>query len=482
MHFLVDSFRIFHKVAFVQITVSFNPGSKMKHDVIIIGGGVSGTALLYTLCKYTNVKSIGLIEKYSDFGLVNSSPLMNSQTLHFGDIETNYTLEKAKKVKRAADMVMNYLEHEKAVRGDEGIFIKVPKMVLAVGKDQVKTLRDRYPSFGHLFPKLKMIGKDEIGKIEPRILEGRDPDQELLALITEDGYTVDFRKLSHSFADNAKALNPDISIYMSTKVKKIIHEGGNYIIKTDKGEFKSSVVVVAAGSHSLIFAKSLGYGKSYSILSMSGSFYTVPKVLNSKVYTMQIPKLPFAAVHGDPEVHNEQITRFGPTAKPIFFLERYNYSTFWEYWKTFGISIKPVLSILKISSDRAIFNYLLKNVVYDLPWIGKRSFLKEIRKIVPKVRLKEIKFAKKVGGTRPQIINNTTKKLELGEAKILGENIIFNITPSPGASTCLGNAYEDTSKLMEFLSNRFTFENVLFEKDLVDRTLLLQEANENSLI
>jgi hypothetical protein len=35
---------------------------------------------------------------------------------------------------------------------------------------------------------------------------------------------------------------------------------------------------------------------------------------------------------------------------------------------------------------------------------------------------------------------------------------------------------------MEFLSNRFTFENVLFEKDLVDRTLLLQEANENSLI
>ena len=35
----------------------------MKHDVIIIGGGVSGTALLYSLCKYTNVKSIGLIEK-----------------------------------------------------------------------------------------------------------------------------------------------------------------------------------------------------------------------------------------------------------------------------------------------------------------------------------------------------------------------------------------------------------------------------------
>jgi malate dehydrogenase (quinone) len=439
----------------------------MKHDLIIIGGGVSGTALLYTLSKYTNLKNIGLIEKYSDFGLVNSSPRMNSQTLHFGDIETNYTLEKAKKVKKYADMVMHYLENEKAVKGDEGIFLKVPKMVLAVGKEQVKTLRERYPSFGQLFPKLKMIGREEIGKIEPRILEGRDPDQELLALITEDGYTVDFRKLSLSFVNNAKAVNPEISVYLSTKVEKLTRSGDNYRVVTDKGEFEAGAVIVTAGSHSLKFAKSLGYGKSFSILSMAGSFYTGPKVLNGKVYTMQVPKLPFAAVHGDPEVHNENITRFGPTAKPIFFLERYNYSTFWEYWKTFGLGIGPVKSILKISSDKVIFNYLLKNVVYDFPWIGKRSFLKEIRKIVPAVKLNEIKFARKVGGTRPQIINNETKKLELGEAKILGEKIIFNITPSPGASTCLGNAFEDTSKVMEFLSNRFTFNKADFEKDLV---------------
>jgi malate dehydrogenase (quinone) len=182
---------------------------------------------------------------------------------------------------------------------------------------------------------------------------------------------------------------------------------------------------------------------------------------------MQIPKLPFAAVHGDPEVHNENITRFGPTAKPIFFLERYNYSTFLEYWKTFGIGIGPIKSIIRISSDKVIFKYLLKNVFYDFPWIGKRSFLKEIKKIVPNIKLEEIKFARKVGGTRPQIINNETRKLELGEAKILGDKIIFNITPSPGASTCLGNAFEDTSRVTEFLGGSFNFDRAQFEKDLV---------------
>jgi malate dehydrogenase (quinone) len=439
----------------------------MKYDVIIVGGGVSGTALLYTLCKYTNVKKIGLIEKYSDFGTVNSAPAMNSQTLHFGDIETNYTIEKARKVKRSADMVMRYLETEKASKGDQKIFIKVPKMVLAVGREQVETLRKRFKPFGELFPNLRMIEKDEIGRIEPRILAGREPGQELLALITEDGYTVDFQKLSHSFVSNATTINPDIDVHLSTKVNNITRKENGYLLTTDKGEFEADAVIVAAGSHSLKIAKSLGYGKDFAILSMAGSFYTGPKVLNGKVYTMQVAKLPFAAVHGDPEVHDENVTRFGPTAKPIFFLERYNFSTFWEYWKTFGLGLRPVRSIIKISSDKTIFNYLLKNVVYDFPWFGKRSFLKEIKKIVPEIKLNEIRFARKVGGTRPQIINNNTRKLELGEAKIVGEKIIFNITPSPGASTCLGNAFEDAGKLMEFLGQKYTFNRDAFERDLV---------------
>lgn len=444
----------------------------MKHEILIVGGGVSGTALLYSLCKYTNVKDIGLIEKYDNFGLVNSAATMNSQTLHFGDIETNYTLEKARKVKKSADMVKNYLEDEKKIDSNNRIFIKVPKMVLAVGSDQVKTLSERFKSFSQLFPNLQKIGKEEIRKIEPRILDGRNPDEELLALLTSDGYTVDFGKLSLSFVKNAKQVNPDLSIYLSTRVLKIVKSGDSFKVLTDKGEFEANAVVVTAGSHSLKIAKSMGYGRNYSILSMAGSFFTAPKILNGKVYTMQVSKLPFAAIHGDPEVHNENVTRFGPTAKPIFLLERYNYKTFFEYWKTFGPGIKPVRSIFNIISDKVIFNYIIRNFIYDIPGFGKRSFLKEIRKIVPDIKVDEITFAKGVGGTRPQIINNTTRKLEMGEAKIVGDKIIFNITPSPGASTCLGNAFEDTMKIMDFLKNRFRFNKEQFENDLVLGTRL----------
>jgi len=182
---------------------------------------------------------------------------------------------------------------------------------------------------------------------------------------------------------------------------------------------------------------------------------------------MQVAKLPFAAIHGDPEVHSEQVTRFGPTAKPIFQLERHNMSTFTEYWKTFGFGLSPILSLLKIVSDKVLLSYIFMNFLYDLPFVGKRLFIKEVRKIVPSLKLDELRYAKGIGGTRPQIVNNTTRKLEMGEAKLCGEKIIFNITPSPGASTCLGNAYSDAGRIVEFLGNNHQFYKEAFEKDLM---------------
>ena len=79
-----------------------------QQDVVVIGGGISGTALLYMLARYTDLKKIALLEKYSTLASVNSHGRNNSQTLHCGDIETNYSLEKAIQVKASAAMVERY--------------------------------------------------------------------------------------------------------------------------------------------------------------------------------------------------------------------------------------------------------------------------------------------------------------------------------------------------------------------------------------
>ena len=98
-----------------------------------------------------------------------------------------------------------------------------------------------------------------------------------------------------------------------------------------------------------------------------------------------------------------------------------------------------------------------------MPIIGKILFIKEVRKIVPSMKLRDLKFARGYGGTRPQIIDITKKKLEFGEAKIKGDNIIFNVTPSPGASTCLKNAKDDAEIITKTLHKHF--DNKKFEED-----------------
>ncbi len=69
----------------------------------------------------------------------------------------------------------------------------------------------------------------------------------------------------------------------------------------------------------------MGHGTDYGCLPMAGSFYmTTKKILNGKVYMVQHPKLPFAALHGDPDILANGFTRFGPTALALPKLERYH--------------------------------------------------------------------------------------------------------------------------------------------------------------
>ena len=119
-----------------------------------------------------------------------------------------------------------------------------------------------------------------------------------------------------------------------------------------------------------------------------------------------------------------------------------------------------------ILSDLTILRYILRNFLYDVPFIGKRLFIREVRRIVPSMQLRHLEYAKGYGGIRPQIVNMKTRKLELGEAKIAGDRILFNITPSPGASTCLQNAEEDAAKIMEFLGDGYHFDKERFLRDL----------------
>jgi malate dehydrogenase (quinone) len=419
-----------------------NFDSEKTYDVAIVGGGITGTALLYTLSKYTNLKKIVLLEKYRELAHVNSNYDSNSQTLHFGDIETNYSLEKAAVVKKASSLLAGYTE-----KYAQDAILLTHKMVLAVGKEEVLELEKRYIEFQKLFPNFKKISRDEIFALEPNVIIGRNPQEQVLALMSDKGYALNYQKISQSFAKEALKQGKQAEVELGSEVLSVQHYGKLWKIKTNERVFIAKTVVFAAGPHSLIFAKSLGYGKKFGILPVAGSFYKAVGLLKGKIYTMQIKKLPFAAIHGDPNVNDPMETRFGPTAKVLPLLERHHWNTFGDFLKTSAFTLKGVLSILFIISDKTNFFYMLKNFFYDVPIFGKWLFLKEARKIVPMIKWNDLEYGTGLGGIRPQVVDTEKKKMEMGEAKIIEDGIIFDITPSPGASVCLENARKNAIEI-----------------------------------
>ncbi|EKD58810.1 MAG: hypothetical protein ACD_56C00045G0001 [uncultured bacterium] len=442
--------------------------STKKFKVAVLGGGITGTSIFYTLSKYTDIGSIALIEKCSKLGQINSRENNNSQTLHFGDIEANYSPEKARSTKESSAMVVRYLNSLGA--NGKGIYKKSHQMLLAVGNEEIETFEERFVNFKKLFPDFRKIGRQEIASIEPEIVRGRKIDEKIIAGLSENGYVVDFGALSKSFVQEAVRANEQAEVFLSTKVIDIKKISGGYEISTDKETFQAETVIVAMCSHSLLFAKSLGYGNEFSILPVGGNFYTSNrKMLNGKVYTMQSGKLPFAGVHGDPNIHSENETRFGPTANILPLLERNNFATIKDFFRSSMADARSSISFFKVISEKTLFIFLAKSLIYELPYFGPRAYAKLCQKIIPTISCKDFRNGKSEAGIRPQLIDNATGKLRMGEVEIVGDKIIFNISPSPGASVCLKNAKKNVLKVMEFFNGKYSFSKTLFDQDLKNR-------------
>jgi len=403
---------------------------QLMFDVAIVGGGITGSALFYMLGKYSDVKKVILFEK-NVIGSVNSHERNNSQTLHFGDIETNFSYEKAVKLRDAAEMVVAYLQNH------DGLSRKTKKMVIGVGDDEIRMLKHRYNHFKKIFPQLKKLSKDEIALIEPAVVEGRR--ENIIALCSDDGYAVNFRKLAQSFIDESTSARMVVSL---TSVVR-------HIKKTDEGYLLDNTaarsVVVSAGAHTLSFAHQLGYALDYILFPVAGGYYGARQVLRNKIYTLQDEHFPFAALHGDPDVDDGSFTRFGPTAKPIPLLERHVYASLKPF---LGISLsrKAVFSMFSFFRHKRLITFLLKNISFSIPFFGKYLFARNARKIVPLLKTTQL-IPLRDGGIRPQVFDTEKKQLLMGDVKVYGEHVIFNVTPSPAASVCLKNALDDMRRL-----------------------------------
>ena len=266
-------------------------------------------------------------------------------------------------------------------------------------------------------------------------------------------------------AQAQKVQDKIVDVKLSTEAKKLTRTENGFEVEVKGGEtLHCQCLVVSAGTYSLHLAQTMDKGKKFSVLPVSGSFYFAPEVLHGKVYTVQNPKLPFAAVHGDPDMTKPNVTRFGPTALMLPVLERFNAKTAVGFLESFHFTTGTAKTLFHLMKDKDIREFIYRNIGYEIPVHGKKTFLKEVQKIVPSMKVDDLDFADHTTGVRPQLIDEEKGELLMGAAKFSdGDGVIFNMTPSPGATSAFANAAEDLVTVTKYLGkniNQDSFKSV----------------------
>ena len=136
-------------------------------------------------------------------------------------------------------------------------------------------------------------------------------------------------------------------------------------------------------------------------------------------------------------------------------LERYKPASFWEFLRVLRLDWSVLAVFWQLFGVATIRNYILRNLLFEVPWLRRRLFLTDARKIVPGMQLSDLRFAEGYGGIRPQLIDKQNRKLMLGEVSIPAlPGLVFNVTPSPGGTCCLGNACRDLDAIEQRLGCR----------------------------
>ncbi|MBU1428832.1 NAD(P)/FAD-dependent oxidoreductase [bacterium] len=271
----------------------------MKTDVVIIGGGVIGTAIARELSRYR--LDITLIEKEEDVAMGTSKG--NSGIIHAGYDADFKTLKGQLNVK-------SNLQFDKLCRDLKIPFKRIGSLVVGFTKEDFNKLKDlKENGEKNGIKNLKIITDDELFKLEPNL----NP-QVKYALYAPAAGIISPYELTIALADNA-VIN-GAKVLLETEVKDIRIENGQVCgLLTNRGLIEIRVIINAAGLYADEMAK--GVGENFKIKPLKGEYQLFDKQWGNLVNHILFP-IPTKLSKGilvAPTVHNNLL--IGPNSYQV---------------------------------------------------------------------------------------------------------------------------------------------------------------------
>ena len=202
------------------------------YDVIIIGAGVVGAMIARKLARF-NI-SIALLEKENDVGNVTSNA--NSAIIHSGYDPVPGTLKAKLNVRGNA--MFDDIARELDVH-----FNRCGSLTVAINEEQLSMLHDLEKRSKENGVPVKILSKEEVLEIEPNI----NPEVVGALLAPTAGVIDPFNLVVHAVEN---AVDNGVELFLNQEVQDIKYLDNVFTVKTQDKEYRSKVVINAAGLYS----------------------------------------------------------------------------------------------------------------------------------------------------------------------------------------------------------------------------------------
>ena len=269
------------------------------YDVIIIGCGVTGAAVAYTLAGYD--LKVGIIERFNDVACGTTKA--NSAIMHAGydpapgKVMTPLNLRGIRLGKQIAEK----LDVE---------YRPLQSLVIAFNEHDMETVRTLYERGKANGVHVKILDHDEAMKAEPSL----NPEV-IGALWTDDSAIINPWEYATAMAEVAVVNGADL--FLENCVEKIIKNPNSLTVVTDKGEYEARYVVNAAGCHAADIMKMVGDDR-LTQTNYQGQYFVLDKAEGAKVNSVIFgcpDENGFKGILVSPTVHGNLIV--GPNSDPV---------------------------------------------------------------------------------------------------------------------------------------------------------------------
>ncbi|XP_064484723.1 L-2-hydroxyglutarate dehydrogenase, mitochondrial-like [Ornithodoros turicata] len=406
--------------------------TEKEYDIVIVGGGIVGTATARELIKRHPKLKFAIVEKEHVLAAHQSGH--NSGVIHAGIYYVPGSL-KARLCVRGLELSYKYFD-------DHNIpYKKCGKLIVAVTPDEIPrldVLQER--GIKNNVKDLKRVDAEEIRQVEPNCTG-------IEALWSPHTGIVDWGLVARSYGKDFQELGGDVVLNFPVRKLSIVAESQRSAkeaglthpvhVASDREAVRCRYLVTCAGLYSDKLAQMSGCDPEPRILPFRGEYLLLKpeksNLVNGNIYPVPDPRFPFLGVHYTPRMDGRVI--LGPNAVLAFRREGYRYT---------DINLPELFEAIKY---RGLRKLAMKHLGYGIKEYYKGIFIraqvKQLQRYIPKLKFEDV--TRGPSGVRAQALDRDGNLVDdfvfdSGAGELGQRTLHVRNAPSPAATSSLAIA------------------------------------------